>query len=57
MITEDGVFSLISTYLRLARQGENLLAFRADDYYWRDLGKPESVNQATADMERLGLQI
>jgi NDP-sugar pyrophosphorylase family protein len=57
MITEDGVFSLISTYLRLARQGENLLAFRADDYYWRDLGKPESVKQATADIERLGLQI
>ena len=57
MITEDGVFSLISTYLRLARQGEDLLAFRADNYYWRDLGKPESVKQTTADIERQGLQI
>jgi NDP-sugar pyrophosphorylase family protein len=57
MITEDGVFSLISTYLRLARQGENLLAFRTDNYYWRDLGKPESVKQATVDVEQQVLQI
>ena len=57
MITEDGVFSLINTYLRLARQGENILAFPADHYYWRDLGKPESVKQASADIERQVLQI
>jgi NDP-sugar pyrophosphorylase family protein len=57
MIAEDGAFSLISTYLRLARQGENLLAFRADNYYWRDLGKPESVKQATVDIEQQVLQI
>jgi NDP-sugar pyrophosphorylase family protein len=42
-MTEDGAFSIITTYLRLAGQGENIQGFRADEYYWRDLGKPESV--------------
>jgi NDP-sugar pyrophosphorylase family protein len=50
MITEDGVFSIIDTYLRLARKDEIISAFRADEYYWRDLGKPESVIQATRDL-------
>ena len=57
MISEDGVFSLISSYLRLAGQGETLLGFRADNYYWRDLGKPENVKQASADIAQHVLQI
>jgi NDP-sugar pyrophosphorylase family protein len=52
MITEQGVFSIIRSYLRLAGQGEKILAFRADKYYWRDLGRPEDLAQATADVER-----
>jgi len=52
MITEDGAFSIIATYLRLAGQGERILAFRADEYYWRDLGTPENVEQAADDLER-----
>ena len=51
LITEQGVFSIVTTYLRLAAQGHRILAFHADQYYWRDLGKPESVTQATADSE------
>ena len=39
------------SYLRLAGQGEKILAFRADEYYWRDLGKPENVRQAARDLE------
>lgn len=50
MMTEDGAFSIVDCYLRLAAQGEKVLAFRADEYYWRDLGKPENVVQATADV-------
>ncbi len=50
MLTEDGVFSIISAYLRLAARGEKILAFRADEYYWRDLGKPENVTQAAEDL-------
>ena len=50
MITEEGIFSIIDTYVRLAAQGERILGFRADEYYWRDLGKPESVAQVAADL-------
>src|SRR5208337_1330117 len=52
MIMEQGVFSIIESYLRLAGQGEKILAFRADKYYWRDLGRPENIAQATADVQR-----
>jgi NDP-sugar pyrophosphorylase family protein len=52
MMTEEGAFSIISTYLRLAAQGERVLAFRADEYYWRDLGKRENVAQAEKDLRR-----
>jgi NDP-sugar pyrophosphorylase family protein len=51
MMTEDGTFSIITSYLRLAAQGEKISAFRADKYYWRDLGRPESVAQATRDLK------
>jgi mannose-1-phosphate guanylyltransferase len=49
-MTEEGVFSIIATYLRLAGQGEKILAFRADEYYWRDLGKLEDLRQAEKDL-------
>jgi mannose-1-phosphate guanylyltransferase len=50
LLTEEGVFSIVPAYLRLAGQGENLQAFRADEYYWRDLGKPENIQQAEQDI-------
>jgi len=50
-ITEDGAFSIITSYLRLAAEAERILAFPADSYYWRDLGKPENVAQATDDVK------
>ena len=50
MMTEEGAFSIIASYLRLASQGERILAFRADDYYWRDLGKMADVRQAAQDL-------
>ena len=49
MMAEDGTFSIISSYLRLAGQDENILAFRADQYSWRDLGRPESIALAEKD--------
>ncbi len=51
MLSEDGVFSIITSYLRVASQGEHILAFRADEYSWRDLGKPENVKQAERDLQ------
>jgi len=52
MLVEDGAFSIITSYLRLAGQGEKILAFRGDEYYWRDLGKPEDVAQAAHDLKQ-----
>lgn len=51
-MTEEGAFSIISVYLHLAAQGEKILAFRADEYYWRDLGRPENVKQAERDLKQ-----
>jgi NDP-sugar pyrophosphorylase family protein len=52
MMQEEGVFSIIDSYLRLAASGEKIIAFRADDYYWRDLGKPADLQQAARDLEQ-----
>jgi NDP-sugar pyrophosphorylase family protein len=49
MMQEEGVFSIIDLYLRLAHEGQAIHGFRADQYYWRDLGKPEQVQQAEQD--------
>jgi len=51
MIKEDGIFPIVPVYLRLAGQGEKILAFRADQYYWRDLGRVDSVRQAAQDFK------
>jgi NDP-sugar pyrophosphorylase family protein len=47
---EEGAFSIINAYLHLASQGEKIVAFRADESYWRDLGRPESILQAAQDL-------
>jgi NDP-sugar pyrophosphorylase family protein len=52
LLTEEGTFSIITSYLRLAAQGEKILGFRADEYYWRDLGKLENVVQAAEDLKQ-----
>lgn len=50
MMTEEGAFSIIDTYLRVVEAGEKILGFRADEYYWRDLGKPEHIAKAAEDI-------
>jgi mannose-1-phosphate guanylyltransferase len=52
MMSEEGVFSIITSYLRLAASGERILAFRADEYYWRDVGRPENLVQAAREIGR-----
>jgi len=54
MMTEDGVFSIIKSYLRLAGTGQTIKAFRADGAYWRDLGTAESLQQAQEETRDLG---
>ncbi len=55
LMMEEGVFSIITCYLRLAAQEERILAFRADEYYWRDLGRPENLAQAAQDIKQKAL--
>jgi mannose-1-phosphate guanylyltransferase len=52
MLTEEGAFSIITPYLRLAAGGEKIFAFRADNYYWRDLGRPADLTQAAHDLKQ-----
>lgn len=51
-LSGDEAFSIITSYLSLAGKGQKIVAFRADDYYWLDLGRPENVVQATEDVGR-----
>jgi NDP-sugar pyrophosphorylase family protein len=51
LLTEEGAFSIVPAYLRLAARGEKIMAFRADKYYWRDLGRPEDIRQAELDIK------
>jgi NDP-sugar pyrophosphorylase family protein len=55
VLNQDGPFSIprfsiIDAYLRLAAQQEKIVAFRTDEAYWRDLGRPESIATATHDL-------
>ena len=52
LISEDGAFSIIDTYLRLAAAGEKIQSFQADQYSWLDLGKPESIKQAEIGLQQ-----
>jgi NDP-sugar pyrophosphorylase family protein len=51
MLGDEDVFPIVPEYLRLAAQGERIVAFRADEFYWRDLGRPESIAQAAQELE------
>jgi len=52
MMSEEGAFSIVQSYLRLAGEGERIVAYRADGDYWRDLGNPESVALAAEDLKQ-----
>ena len=55
LMNEEGVFSILAPYLRLAGAGEKILGFRADEYYWKDLGKPENLAEAAEDARLSGV--
>jgi NDP-sugar pyrophosphorylase family protein len=49
-LDEEGAFSIIDAYMRLAKRGEPVLGFRADGAYWRDLGRPGDLIAAERDV-------
>ena len=42
MMPNEEVFSIITCYVDLAARGEKVLAFPADEYSWKDMGRPEN---------------
>jgi NDP-sugar pyrophosphorylase family protein len=52
LFTEGGAFSIIDSYLRLAASREKIVAFRAEKFHWRDLGRPEDLAQAASDIHQ-----
>lgn len=44
-MSETGTFSINQTYLRLAGAGEKIMAFHMDEYYWRDIGRLEKLEE------------
>jgi NDP-sugar pyrophosphorylase family protein len=53
-MSEEGAFSIIQSYLRLAGEGERIVGYQAEGDYWCDLGKPESVARAAEDLKKRG---
>src|SRR5579863_8036659 len=51
VMQEEDAFSIIPVYLRLAAQNETVLGYRADRYYWRDLGRTEHIARAAHEIE------
>jgi NDP-sugar pyrophosphorylase family protein len=48
LMQEDGAFSIVDVYTRLAQQ-ERILGFRADEYHWRDVGTLEAIRAANGE--------
>jgi NDP-sugar pyrophosphorylase family protein len=47
-LSEDGAFSLVDAYLRLASEGADIRAFDASKWAWYDVGTPEKLAAAEA---------
>src|SRR4030095_4779167 len=43
MMPDEEIFSITTTYVDLAARGEKIMAFRADECKWKDLGRPENL--------------
>jgi NDP-sugar pyrophosphorylase family protein len=55
MMPAEDMFSIIDCYLQAAAHEEQILAFRADEYYWRDLGSPDKLRDAANDLQQKDL--
>lgn len=48
LMVERGKFSIVDVYMRLAQEGQDIRAFRADRYAWVDCGRLENIEKAAA---------
>lgn len=44
-LKETGPFPILEAYLRLAGEGERIQAFRSDEYFWKDVGGLEKLEE------------
>ena len=51
-MTETGIFPITEAYLRLAGEGERIVACRVDGIYWQDIGSAERLERAREDLSR-----
>jgi NDP-sugar pyrophosphorylase family protein len=51
LLEETGSFSIIEAYVRLSRAGHKIIAFPADQYLWRDLGRPADLAAAAMELQ------
>jgi NDP-sugar pyrophosphorylase family protein len=49
-LREEGAFSIIDAYVRLAAAGETIVGYRAAGAYWRDLGRPDDLARAEQEL-------
>ncbi|HEV8672957.1 MAG TPA: nucleotidyltransferase family protein [Methylomirabilota bacterium] len=56
-MSEGGVFPIIRTYLGLAGRGERIQSFRADEWYWADIGGPAKLEEVRRQVRDLGVPI
>jgi NDP-sugar pyrophosphorylase family protein len=51
-MNEEGIiFSINQAYLRLAGEGERILAFRVDDYFWQDIGSMDKLGKIRREID------
>lgn len=49
-IEESGRFSIVNVYLKLIEQGFPIIGFPADGFYWKDIGKLETLDEIKYDL-------
>jgi hypothetical protein len=52
LITERGVFPIVSTYLRLAAEGHRIAPWPLTGTLWLEIGNAERLEAARASLER-----
>lgn len=57
LMTETGIFSITGVYLRLAGAGSKIKGFRADEFYWQDIGTSEKLQALKRYVAEKGIKI
>lgn len=49
-MNQVGNFSMVDVYLNLIAQDKKIIGFRTDDYYWKDVGKFDTLKEIETDL-------